>query len=101
MPTDAIKSSVTKRSRRIEKRCIAPVIEALHSGQISPRSADMFLRLTPAEQAQELGRRLALAREREARHRLVADAIRTYLDSLNGRQVDLHQLAGIIRQALS
>jgi hypothetical protein len=41
------------------------------------------------------------AHEREARHRLVAEAIRMYLDGLNGRPVDLHQLGGVIRQALS
>lgn len=100
MPS-ATTTATTKRQRRIERRCIAPVIEALHSGQISARSADTFLRLSPDQQTVELRRRLAEAHERETRHRLVAEAIRTYLDTLNGRQVDLHQLSGIIRQALS
>ena len=94
-------TSQAKRTKRIEKRCIGPVVEALHAGQISARSADTFLRLSPDQQTVELRRRLAEAHERETRHRLVADAIRTYLDNLNGRQVDLHQLGGIIRQALS
>lgn len=101
MPTDAISSSATRRARRIERRCIPAVAVALHAGQISPRSADAFLRLTPAEQQGELTRRLSEAHERETQHRLVAEAIRGYLDGLNGRQVDLHQLSGIIRQALS
>ena len=91
---------MTKRSRRIEKRCIAPVIEALHSGQISPRSADMFLRLTPAEQAQELGRRLALAHEREARNRTVANVIKLYLDHLGDQKVDLIELSKLIKEAM-
>jgi hypothetical protein len=101
MPANAISSSLTKRQRRIERRCIGPVVAALHAGQISSRSADVFLRLTRDEQAQELNRRLAEAHEREERHRLVAQTIRTYLDTLNGKQPDLHQLGGVIRQALS
>jgi hypothetical protein len=93
--------TTTKRHRRIERRASAEVLEAYRAGRITARRADILLYLPADQQAAELERRLALAREREARHRLVADAIRTYLDSLNGRQVDLHQLAGIIRQALS
>ena len=101
VPTDAIGSSAARRARRIETRCIPAVIEALHAGQISSRSADIFLRLAPDEQAQELNRRLALAHERETRHRLVASAIRGYLDGLNGRRVDLNELAQRIREALA
>jgi hypothetical protein len=94
-------NSALKRQHRIERRCIAPVVKALHAGQISSRSADVFLRLAPDQQAVELERRLSEAQERERKHQLVAESIRTYLDNLNGRQVDLHQLGGIIRQALS
>jgi hypothetical protein len=54
---------------------------------------------TPKKQAVELERRLNEAHEREARHRRVAEIIRSYLDSLNGQPVDLHRLGGIIRQA--
>jgi hypothetical protein len=100
MPTDAINSSVTRRSRRIERRCIPAVVEAFHSGQISSRSADIFLRLSPAEQQVELTRRLNQAHEREERHRLVAEAIRGYLDTRNGRRVDLLELGKIIRETL-
>jgi hypothetical protein len=77
------------------------VRDAYERGAISARMADTLLYLSPAKQAAELERRLAEAREREARHRLVAQAIRGYLDQLNGAKVDLHQLSGIIRQALS
>jgi hypothetical protein len=93
--------STTKRVRRIEKRCIAAVVAALHAGQISPRSADAFLRLNPKEQALELERRLSEARERETRHRLVAKAIRMYLDELGERKVDLTELGKIIRETLA
>jgi hypothetical protein len=94
-------TSQVKRQRRIERRCIPAVAVALHAGQISPRTADAFLRLTPEEQAQELSRRLSEAHERETQHRLVAEAIRTYLDSLNGQHVDLVELSQIIKKALA
>lgn len=94
-------TSQAKRQRRIEARCIAPVVEALHAGQISARSADMFLRLTPKKQAAELQRRLGEAAERERRHQKVSTTIREYLDNLNGRKVDLIELGGLIRKALS
>lgn len=96
MPS-ATTTATTKRQRRIEKRCIAPVVAALHAGQISARSADVFLRLAPDEQSEELNRRLAEAHEREARHRTVADAIRGYLDGLDGKRVDLVELARTIK----
>jgi hypothetical protein len=62
-------------------------------------SADVFLRLPTGEQALELERRLSEARERRERHHLVASAIRGYLDQLNGKRVDLNELARIIREA--
>jgi hypothetical protein len=93
-------TSAALRAQRIERRCIPAVREALHAGQISARSADAFLRLTPRKQATELARRLSETAERERRHRLVARTIRGYLDGLNGGRVDLHQLGGIIRSAL-
>jgi hypothetical protein len=91
----------TKRHRRIERRASPEVLEAYRAGRLSPRRADILLHLPAAEQKAELERRLSEAREREVRHQLVASTIRTYLDSLGGRPVDLHQLSGIIRQALS
>lgn len=101
MSTDALTSSATLRAERLRKRCIPSVREAFERGQISARSADAFLRLTPKRQATELARRLGEAAERERRHRLVAEVIRQYLDELNGRRVDLIELGGLIRQALS
>jgi hypothetical protein len=101
MPTDALNSSVTRRQRRIERRCIAPVVAALRAGQISPRSADVFLRLTSAEQQAELTRRLSEAHEREARNRTVASVIKLYLDRSNGQHVDLVELSQIIKKALA
>jgi hypothetical protein len=101
MPANAISSSATRRARRIVKRCVPAVTTALHAGQISARSADVFLRLNPGEQAAELERRLSEAHEREARHRAVAGAIKQYLDGIGDQKVDLHQLSGVIREALS
>ena len=86
-----------KTDRRIERRCIPEVAAALHAGQISARRADAFLRLTPAQQTVELEHRLTEAHERERKHRLVAEAIRGYLDGLDGKRVDLVELARIIK----
>jgi hypothetical protein len=89
-----------KRIARVRRRAIAAVREAYENGDISARMADTLLYLSPAKQAAELERRLSETAERERRHQLVATAIRSYLDGLNGRKVDLHQLSGVIRQAL-
>jgi hypothetical protein len=98
MPS-ATKTATIKRQRRIEKRCIGPVVAALHAGQISPRSADVFLRLTPEKQKVELERRLAEIAERERKHATVAQTIRQYLDTTS--KVDLQELNERIREALS
>lgn len=91
----------TKRISRIHRRAVPAVRQAYERGDISARMADTLLYLPVSEQALELERRLSAAHQCEARHRAAAQAIRGYLDSLNGRQVDLHQLSGIIRQELS
>ena len=91
----------TKRISRIKRRAIPAVREAYERGDISARRADILLYLPAAEQAAELERRLSEAHEREARHRLVADAIRAYLDELGDRRVDLVELEKIIREALA
>jgi hypothetical protein len=101
MPANAISSSATRRSKRIERRCIAPVVEALHAGRISPRSADVFLQLTPRKQAAELERRLSEARRREERHQVVALTIKRYLDGLGDQKVDLAQLSKTIKEAVA
>ena len=91
----------TKRISRIRRRAIPEVLEAYERGAISAKRADLLLYLPKAEQALELKRRLNEAYEREARPRLVADAIKSYLDGLNGKRVDLVELAGIIRKAFA
>jgi hypothetical protein len=93
--------TTTQRHRRIERRASPEVLEAYRDGRITSRRADILLHLPAAEQKAELERRLSLAREREAQHQLVASAIKTYLDTLNGRQVNLLELSGILRQALT
>jgi hypothetical protein len=92
--------TTTKRHRRIERRASAEVLEAYRAGRITARRADILLYLPADQQASELERRLSEAHERETRHRLVADAIRKYLDGLAGRKVDLVELGKIIREAL-
>ena len=89
-----------KRARRIERRATPEVAAAYASGAISARRADTLLYLPVEKQKAELERRLSEARTREHKNRLVADTIRRYLDSLNGRQPDLHQLSGLIKAAL-
>ena len=91
----------TRRISRIRRRAIPEVREAYESGRISARMADTLLYLAPAEQTAELNRRLNEAREREARHRQVAQTIRGYLNSLDGKRVDLVELSRIIKEALS
>jgi hypothetical protein len=94
-------ASSVRRARRIERRCIAPVIDALHTGQISARSADVFLRLPASEQALELERRLRLAEERERVSRIAAKTIEQYLDGRAGKgQIDMAELAATLREAL-
>lgn len=94
-------NSALKRTRRIEARCIGPVAQALREGQISARSADVFLRMTPAGQQAELTRRLSEAHQREQRHRAVALTIKRYLDGLGKRKVDLIELSKLIKESLS
>lgn len=92
-------NSQLKRRRRIERRCIAPVVEALHRGELSARSADIFLRLSPANQAAELERRITETRERERRHQLVAAEIRQYLDTHS--KIDLLELNRRLKAAIA
>jgi hypothetical protein len=91
----------TKRISRIRRRAIPAVREAYERGDISAKRADTLLYLPADQQVAELERRLSEAHEREARHRLVSESIRGYLDGLNGRRVDLNELAQRIREALA
>ncbi len=90
-----------KRLSRIRRRAIPAVRQAYENGDISARMADTLLYLSPTKQAAELARRLVETAERERKHRLVAEAIRTYLGDLNGRRVDLIELNQRIRLALA
>ena len=94
-------SSTTKakRSRRIERRAIPEIVEAMRSGQISVRMADTLLCLPPEQQRAELERRLRLAQEREQKSKAAASVIRNYLDA--HAQIDLEALRLLIRTALS
>jgi hypothetical protein len=89
-----------KRISRIKRRAIPEVAQAFQEGKISAKRADLLLYLKPTEQKAELEPRLSEAHERERKHRLVAEAIRGYLDGLDGRRVDLIELAKAIRDAL-
>jgi hypothetical protein len=91
----------TKRISRIRRRASPEVREAYENGLISAKCADLLLYKSPSEQAAELNRRLTKARERETRHGLAAAAIRTYLDGLGERKVDLIELGKIIQNALA
>jgi hypothetical protein len=90
-----------KRARRVERRAIPEVAEAVRSGKLSVRLADQLLYLPKAQQKAELERRLKAVEDRERLSATVARTIREYLDSLNGRRVDLVELGKIIREALA
>ena len=85
-------SSTTKakRLRRVEKRSLPEVLDAVHAGKLSPRVADQLLYLSPTRQRVELAKRLRTAEEREQLTHRVAEVIRNYLD--HHQTVDLHAL---------
>jgi hypothetical protein len=90
-----------KRISRIRRRATPAVRQAYENGEISAKRADLLLYLAAGEQATQLEACLRQARAKECANRLVADTIRTYLNSLNGRRVDLHELGQRIREALA
>jgi hypothetical protein len=90
-----------KRARRVERRAIPEVVEAVRSGKLSVRLADQLLYLPKAQQKAELDRRLKAVEDRERISATVARTIREYLDCLEGRKVDLGALNLRIREALS
>jgi hypothetical protein len=94
-------SSTTKakRIRRIERRAIPELVEAMRNGRISVRTADTLLYLPPDQQTTELQRRLRLARERERKSNAIAGVIRGYLDA--HKEVDLEALRSLIQAALA
>jgi hypothetical protein len=94
-------SSTTKdkRIRRIERRAIPELIEAMRCGRASVRMADTLLYLSPEQQRAELERRLTAAHRREQKSKAIAGVIRTYLDG--HRQVDLETLRSLIQAALA
>lgn len=93
-------NSAIKRAARIKKRCVPEVTQALRNGEISARSADVFLKLSPKAQQAELDRRLKAVEDREEQHALVARTIKIYLDNLNGGKVNLIELTVKIAKAL-
>jgi hypothetical protein len=94
-------SSTTKakRIRRIKRRAIPELVEAMHKRQISVRVADTLLYLPPQEQLAQLERRLRFAQQRENKSKAIAQTIRTYLD--DHQQVDLEELRLLIEGALA
>jgi hypothetical protein len=94
-------SSTTKdkRIRRVERRAIPEVAEAMRNGQISVRLADTLLCLSPREQRAQLDRRLRLAQERERKSNAIAGVIRGYLDA--HKEIDLEALRSLIQAALA
>ena len=88
-----------KRARRVERRAIPEVVEAVRSGKLSVRLADQLLYLPKAQQKSELDRRLTEIAERERKHAIVARTIREYLDTT--LKVDLQELNERIRKALA
>jgi hypothetical protein len=94
-------SSTTKakRIRRIERRAIPELVEAMRNGRISVRMADTLLLLPAEAQLAQLQRRLNEAAQRECKSQLAARTIRQYL---NGHQkVDLEALRSLIQAALA
>jgi hypothetical protein len=93
-------SSTTKakRIRRIERRAIPELVEAMRNGQISVRMADTLLYLPPQEQLAFLERRLQAAQQREQKSKAIASVIRSYLDA--HKEVDLETLCSLMREAL-
>ena len=61
--------------------------------QGNPHQNELYIK--PAEQAQELSRRLSEARQREERYRRVAETLRAYLETLDSKPPDLHRLGGL------
>jgi hypothetical protein len=93
-------SSTTKakRIRRIERRAIPELVEAMRNGQISVRMADTLLYLPPQEQLSFLERRFQAAQQREQKSKAIASVIRSYLDA--HKEVDLEALCSLMREAL-
>jgi hypothetical protein len=77
------------------------VRQAYENGEISAKRADLLLYLPAGEQTAQLEAQLEQARTREHKNRLVAEIIRSYLDGLGTRKVDLHELEQRIREALA
>lgn len=90
-------TTTEKRARRVERRAIPEVVEAVHAGKLSVRLADELLYLPRARQRAELQRRLHAQDEAERRSRVVTETIRQYLDS--NSTIDLEMLRSQIRAA--
>jgi hypothetical protein len=93
-------SSTTKAKRisRVRRRGSPQLVAALDAGQISIRTADTLLYLSPDEQVAQLDRRLRAVGERERKSHTVARTIRHYLD--DHKDIDLEELRSFIQAAL-
>jgi hypothetical protein len=94
-------SSTTKAKRigRIERRGSPELVDALHRGLISVRTADSLFYLPAQEQRAQLEHRLQAVEQRERRSRLTAGVIRRYLDA--HQEVDLGVVCSLIEGALA
>jgi hypothetical protein len=86
-----------KRERRVLRRSVPEVVEAVHVGKLSVRLADQLLYLPRGKQRTELQRRLHAQGETERRSRLAADTLKTYLATNPGR-INLMELGQKIRE---
>ena len=88
-----------KRIRRIERRGSPELVDALHRGLISVRTADSLFYLPLQQQQAQLQRRLAAVQQRQRRSQLAAQTIRSYLDGT--QKIDLEALRSLIKGALA
>jgi hypothetical protein len=88
-----------KRARRVERRAIPEIVEAVRVGKLSLRLADQMLYLPRARQRAELQRRLKAIEDRERISARVAAEIRQYLDT--HPKVDLLELNQRLKAAIA
>jgi hypothetical protein len=78
-------------------RASQPVKDALASGKITPKRADLLLYLEPGQQEQELGKILVARTQAACRAKRVVEILKAHLAS--GTR-DLVKLRGDLREAL-
>jgi hypothetical protein len=88
-----------KRERRVMRRALPEIVQAVRSGKLSLRLADQLLYLPRARQRAELQRRLKAIEDRERISARVAAEIREYLDT--HPKVDLLELNRRLKAAIA